>query len=56
MPLSFGLPVGIIIILVGLILYYSTSYKKMAKIILGIGATLAILTVGAFILVMNSSM
>ena len=56
MPLSFGIPLGFIIALVGIGIFFTTRNKTLGKIILGIGAALALLTVGAIFLVMNSPM
>lgn len=56
MPLSCGIPLGIIVAIMGLILYFATNYKKTAKLMVGIGVFITVLAIGAITLVMNSSM
>jgi len=56
MPLSFGILFGLLITFVGVTLYFATRYKKLAKILIGIGAVISLITVGIIVLAMNSSM
>ena len=56
MPLSSGFLLGVIIALVGLFLYFSTRRKLAAKIVIGVGATIAGLTLLLIVLALNSSM
>jgi hypothetical protein len=44
MPLSFGIPLGMAILAVGAVLFFATSYKQAAKVVLAIGAAILLLT------------
>jgi hypothetical protein len=48
MPLTFGIPIGLVIAVFGAILFSATRYKKVAIVVVGIGGIIAVLT---FILV-----
>jgi len=56
MPLSFGIPLGLVIVLVGAILFFATKYKKTAKVVFGVGVAVTVLTVILVVLVSNSQM
>ncbi len=56
MPLSFGIPLGLLIVLAGAILFFATKYKKVAKVILIIGMAITLLTLFLILLVVNSPM
>ena len=56
MPLSSGIPIGILITIVGGILFFVTKYKRLAKIIFAIGIGITLLVVGIIVLAVNSSM
>ena len=56
MPLSFGLLVGLLAVVVGAILYGITRQKKVAMVVVCIGATVALLTIAALVLAVNSGM
>jgi hypothetical protein len=56
MPVSFGIPLGIVILLVGVILFFSTNYKRAARLVIGAGAVIAVLTVVLILLAVNSQM
>ena len=56
MPLSFGLPLGMIILVAGAIMLLATKHKTAAKVILGIGAAVALLTLIVILLAVNSNM
>jgi len=56
MPLSFGIPLGLAIIVVGAILFFATRYKKVAKVVLGIGVAITLLALTLIVLVLNSQM
>ena len=56
MPLSFGIPLGFIIMVVGAILLFATRYKKIAAAVLGIGLVITLLTLILIILAVNSQM
>jgi len=56
MPLSFGIPLGLAIIVVGAILFFATRYKKTAKVVFGVGVVVTVLTVILVVLVSNSQM
>jgi hypothetical protein len=44
LPVSYAIPLGLIIALVGANLFFVTKYKSAAKIMIGLGAAIAILT------------
>ena len=56
MALSLGIPFGLIIVVIGAILFFATNHKRAAKVILSVGAVMALLTFVLIILVVNSSM
>ncbi len=56
MPLSFGIPLGLLIVVVGIILFFATKYKKTAKVVFGVGMAVAILTFILIVLASNSQM
>ena len=56
MPLSFGIPLGVIMIVAGAIVFFATRYKKIAKVVLGIGVAITLLTLILIVLVLNSQM
>ncbi len=56
MPLSFAIPLGLVIALVGVILYFVTSYKRAAKMMISVGLVIAILTFVAVLLASRSPM
>ncbi len=56
MPLTFGIPLGVIIVVVGAILFFATKQKKIAKVVLGIGVAVTILSFFLIVLAVNSSM
>jgi hypothetical protein len=56
MPLSFGIPVGLLLFLIGLVLYFATSQKQLAKLIVGIGLAITLLTAVLIALVLISPM
>ncbi len=56
MPLSFGIPLGLVIVVVGAILFFATRYKKTAKVVLGVGVAVTVLTFIAIVLALNSQM
>jgi len=56
MPLTFLIPVGLIIAVVGAILFFVTRYKKTAIVVMGIGIAISILTFLLVVLAVNSQM
>jgi len=56
LPVSFGIPLGLVIALVGAILFFVTKYKRTAKIMIGVGLAVAILTFILILLAANSPM
>ena len=56
MPFSCGLPLGLIVLVAGAILLLTTKHKTAAKVILGIGAAVALFTLAVIILAVNSDM
>ncbi len=56
MPLSFGIPLGLVIVVVGAILFFATRYKKTAKVVMGVGAAITVLTLLVIVVALNSQM
>ena len=56
MPLSFGILVGLLAVVVGAAPYVGTGQKKAAVVIVGVGAAVALLTLGIMALAVNSGM
>ena len=56
MPLSCGIPLGLTIVVVGAILFFATKNKPLAKVLLGIGLAVMILTFIMIVLAVNSPM
>jgi hypothetical protein len=56
MPLSSGIPLGIIAILIGVVLFFATNSKRLAKMVMGIGVVITLLTLLLIILALNSPM
>jgi hypothetical protein len=56
MPLSFGIPLGLFIAVIGAFLLWATKYKKMAKAVLGIGVAATLVTLILIVLAVNSTM
>jgi hypothetical protein len=56
MPITFFIPLGLLIVVVGLILFFVTRYRKAAKIVIGIGVAVTILTFLLIVLAVNSQM
>jgi len=56
MPCSFGLPLGLIVVIVGVILYFATSYKRAAMVVIGVGMVITLLTILLIVLAVNSQM
>jgi len=54
MPLSFGIPLGLLIAVVGAILFFATRYKKVAMVVFGVGVLVAALTFILIFLAVNS--
>ena len=56
MPLSFGVPLGIAVVLIGLVLYFVAHRKGLALVIVGIGVVIALATLVAILLAVASAM
>ena len=56
MPLSFGVPLGIAITLIGAVLFCLTARKRLAKVFVGIGLVITIVTIALIILAAASAM
>ena len=56
MPLSFGVPLGLTIAVVGAILIFTTKHKKISWLVLGIGLTITLMTLILIVLAINSDM
>ncbi len=56
MPVSFGIPLGLVIVVVGSILFFATRYKNTAKVVIGVGLVVTILTFILILLAANSRM
>jgi hypothetical protein len=55
-PLTFFIPLGLILVVVGTILFFATRNKTAAKIVIGIGVVITILTFLLIVLAVNSQM
>ncbi len=56
MPFSFAVPLGLIIMIIGAILFFATNHRKAAKMVLGIGAVVTLFTLAVIVLAVNSQM
>lgn len=56
MPLSFGIPIGFMVVIIGAILFFATRYKKAAKVVIGVGLVIAVMTFILIVLALNSQM
>jgi hypothetical protein len=56
MPLTFGIPLGVIIVMVGAVLFFGTRYKKTAKVVFGMGMFVTLLTFILIAMALNSNM
>ena len=56
MPLSSGILIGVLAVVVGVALYVATLQKKTAIIVIGFGAGVALLTLGVVALAVKSGM
>lgn len=56
MPFSFAIPLGVIIMIIGTSLFFATSYRKAAKIVLSIGAVVTLFALAVIVLAANSQM
>lgn len=54
MPLAFVIPLGQIMVVTGVILHLTTNYKKIVKVIIGLGLAVTILTIGVIVLAVGS--
>jgi hypothetical protein len=54
MPLSFGVPLGLVVIIAGGILLFATKYKKIAFAVIGIGLAFTLCTLLLVVLAVNS--
>jgi uncharacterized membrane protein len=56
MPLSFGVPVGILFMLVGLVVFFITRERRYALVLAGLGAAILVVTLLTLFLAANSGM
>lgn len=56
MPLSFGIPLGIIAILVGVVLFFAANNRRLAKTVMGVGVVITLLTLLLIVFVISSPM
>jgi len=56
MPLSFGIPLGLLIAVIGALLVFATRYKKTGVAVLGVGVLVTALTLFLIVLAVNSPM
>jgi|GEM_PF-4645524 len=54
MPLTFFIPIGLILILAGIILHISTKFKLVAKLLIGLGLAVTVLVIGIILLAVNT--
>ena len=56
MPLTSGILIGIVAVAVGVAMYFGTSQKKAAMVLVWFGLGVALLTIGVVMLAVNSGM
>jgi len=56
MPLSFGVPLGVILAAAGVLLLFATKHKQIGRILLGIGAALILVTLILIMLAAGAQM
>jgi len=56
MPISFGIPIGFMVVIVGAILFFATRYKKTVKVVIGVGLVITVLTFILIVLALNLQM
>jgi hypothetical protein len=56
MPLTFGIPLGLLVIVIGIVLFLFTRYKKAGWVIMGIGIGITVVMLLLIVLVINSQM
>lgn len=56
MPLTFGVPFGLVILIAGIILHFVTRSKMLARIMIGLGALITAVTLVLILLVVYSDM
>jgi hypothetical protein len=56
MPLSFGIPIGFLLFLIGAGVFLVTRWKRAALVLIGIGAAIITLTLLLIVLAVNSGM
>lgn len=56
MPLSFGIPFGLLVIVIGAVLFLVTKHKRIAKFVVVIGVLITTLTLILLVLAFNSQM
>lgn len=56
MPFSFGILIGVLVVVVGAVLYFGTRQKLAALVVVGVGACMALMTLGVVALAVNSGM
>jgi len=55
-PISCGLPLGLIIALLGLVIYFISRMKRLALLMISAGLAIALFSVVAIILAVSSNM
>jgi hypothetical protein len=56
MPLSYGIPLGLLILLIGALLSIVSKHKKLAKLVMIAGGALTLLAILLVVLAENSGM
>jgi len=56
MPLSLGIPLGLLLALAGLVLYFTGKWKRLALSLVSVGIAVLLFSILAIILAVNSSM
>jgi hypothetical protein len=54
MPLTFFIPAGLFLVVAGIILHLTTSYKLIAKLIIGLGLAVMILIIAVIFLAVGT--
>ncbi len=56
MPLSFGIPLGLVIAVVGTVMFRATTYRRVSLVMIGLGATVVLGTLVMIAMAVNSGM
>lgn len=54
MPLTFFIPLSLIMVVAGIFLHITTKFKLIAKLIIGLGLAITVLIIGAIVISVGS--